>query len=88
MLQNLTRNNPNTSNIKMDGQADHKLIAHGRDDEIALTPAHLYYRSDLAKAAPGTEEHRIYQEINNAQFFYNQAPAPSMRNKDQAHIRE
>ena len=63
----------------MDGQADQKLIAQGRDDEIALTPAHLYYRSDLATATPGTEEHRIYQEINNAQFFYDQAPATSMR---------
>ena len=72
----------------MDGQADHKLIAHGRDDEVALTPAHLYYRSDLAKAAPGTEEHRIYQSINDAQFFYNQSPAESMEDKDQEHIRE
>ena len=72
----------------MDGQADRNLIAQGRADEIALTPAHIYYRSDLATAAPGSEEHRIYQEINNAQFFYNQAPAQSMRNKDQAHIRE
>ena len=72
----------------MDGQADQKLIAHGRDDEVALTPAHLYYRSDLAKAAPGTEEHRIYQEINNAQFFYDHSPAESMENKDQDHLRE
>ena len=71
----------------MDGQADQKLIAQGRDDEIALTPAHLYYRSDLAKATPGTEEHRIYQEINNAQFFYNQSPAASMADKDQDHLR-
>ena len=72
----------------MDGQADQKLIAQGRGDEIALTPAHLYYRSELATAAPGLEEHRIYQEINNAQFFYDQAPSPSMRNKDQAHLKE
>ena len=72
----------------MDGQADQKLIAQGRGDEIALTPAHLYYRSELATAAPGSEEHRIYQEINNAQFFYDQAPSPSMRIKDQAHLRE
>ena len=72
----------------MDGQADQKLIAQGRGDEIALTPAHLYYRSELATAAPGSEEHRIYQEINNAQFFYDQSPSPTMKNKDQAHLRD
>ena len=72
----------------MEGQADQKLIAHGRADEIALTPTHLYYRSDLANAAPRTEEIRIHQAINSAQFFYDQSPAESMANKNQAHLRD
>ena len=72
----------------MEGQADQKLIAHGRDDEVALTPAHLYYRSDLANAALGTEENRIHQAINNAQFFYDESPAESMADKDQDHLRD
>ena len=88
MLQEPYQEYKETYQHKMDGQADQKLIAQGRGDEIALTPAHLYYRSDLATAAPGSEEHRIYQEINNAQFFYDHAPSPSMRIKDQAHLRD
>ena len=65
----------------MEGQTDQKLIAPGRDDEIALTPTHLYYRKDLAKAALNSDENRIHQAINNAQFFYNQSPADSMADK-------
>ena len=72
----------------MEGQADQKLIAHGRADEIALTPTHLYYRSDLANAAPTTEETRIHQAINNAQFFYDQSPADSMADKGQQRLRD
>ena len=72
----------------MDGQADHKLIAHGRGDAITLTPAHIYLRGDLANAAAGTEEHRIHQAMNNAQFFYDQSPAESMEDKNQEPIRK
>ena len=72
----------------MDGQADHKLIAHGRGDVITLTPAHIYLRGDLANTAAGTEEHRIHQAMNNAQFFYDQSPAESMEDKNQEPIRK
>ena len=71
----------------MEEQADQKLIAHGRGDKIALTPTHLYYRGDIAKAGPNTDENRIYQAINNAQFFYDHSPAESMANKDLQQIK-
>ena len=71
----------------MEGQTDQKLIAHGRDDEIALTPTHLYYRKDLANAALNTDENRIHQAINNAQFFYDQSPAESMVDKSQQRLK-
>ena len=71
-----------TSSI-MDGQSDQKLIAQERDDKIALSPAHLYYRDQLATAAAGTDENRIHQAINNAQFFINQSP-----NQEKPNIRE
>ena len=67
----------------MDGQSDQQLIAQERDTEITLSPAHLYYRDQLATAAAGTDENRIYQEINNAQFFIDQSP-----NRDRASTRE
>ena len=68
----------------MDGQSDQQLIAQERDAEITLSPAHLYYRNQLATAAEGTDEHRIHQAINNAQFFINQSPnreKPSLSEK-------
>ena len=71
----------------MEGQTDQKLIAHGRDNEITLTPTHLYHRQDLAKAELNSDENRIYQAINNAQFFYNQSPAESMADKTQQRLR-
>ena len=71
----------------MEGQTDQKLIAHGRDNEITLTPTHLYHRQDLAKAELNSDESRIYQAINNAQFFYNQSPADSMADKNQQRLR-
>ena len=67
----------------MDGQSDQQLIAQERDDEITLSPAHLYYRDQLATATAGTDEHRIHQAINNAQFFINQSP-----NRDKPTTRE
>ena len=67
----------------MDGQSDQQLIAQERDTEITLSPAHLYYRDQLAKAAAGTDENRIHQVINNAQFFIDQSP-----NREKASTRE
>ena len=60
----------------MDGQSDKQLIAQERAPEITLSPAHLYYRDQLATAPAGTDEHRIHQAINNAQFFIDQSPNP------------
>ena len=74
----------------MEGQAvDQKLIAQGRSEEIKdLDSANLCYRVDLANAEPGTDLHRVHQVVNQAQFFYNQSTARSMRDKDNEEIRE
>ena len=68
----------------MDGQSDQQLIAQGRAPEITLSPAHLYYRDQLATAAADTDAHRVHQAINNVQFFTNQSPKrdkPSIKEK-------
>ena len=67
----------------MDGQSDRQLIAQERNTEITLAPAHLYYRSNLAMAAAGTDENRIHQVINNPQFFIDQSP-----NRDRTSTKE
>ena len=67
----------------MDGQSDRQLIAQERNTEITLAPAHLYYRNQLAIATAGTDENRIHQVINNAQFFIDQSP-----NRDRASTRD